>query len=293
MTCLGLRVGLAALGLAACGSRTGLEASIAAGTTARDASAARLDCADAGLTYIYLVAQNNDLYSYYPSAGTFTRIGAIACNDPLLGSPFSMAVDHAGVAYVVFDTGYLYRVSTKTATCERTPFVPPFVRTRTSVPAFGMAFVANGSGETLYVAPDWTPTLATIDLTTFQLHEVAPLGPSSAGPVTMAELTGTGGGDLFGFFAPNTGTPPSYSVGLDPQTAPVLSAALLPAVEQGQGWAFGFWGGDFYTFTSPGTAMTTVVTRYRPADGSIVQVATSPGGVMFVGAGVSTCAPQQ
>jgi hypothetical protein len=34
-----------------------------------------------------------------------------------------------------------------------------------------------------------------------------------------------------------------------------------------------------------------LVTRFRPADGSIVQVATSLDAI--TGAGVSTCAPQQ
>jgi hypothetical protein len=33
------------------------------------------------------------------------------------------------------------------------------------------------------------------------------------------------------------------------------------------------------------------VQRFRPSDGSVVQVATTPG-LTVVGAGVSTCAPQ-
>jgi hypothetical protein len=46
-------------------------------------------------------------------------------------------------------------------------------------------------------------------------------------------------------------------------------------------------------FTAPpSTAPSSIVTRYRPSDGSIVQVATAPG-LTIVGAGVSTCAPQQ
>ncbi|MGH7281076.1 MAG: hypothetical protein ACRELY_06100, partial [Polyangiaceae bacterium] len=62
----------------------------------------------------------------------------------------------------------------------------------------------------------------------------------------------------------------------------------LPGVTIQGGWAFGFWGGDFYTFTGGGPS---TVTRFRPSDKSIVQVATYPSEI--VGAGVSTCAPQQ
>jgi hypothetical protein len=308
----------AAAGLPACGSRTGIEVlpfEVADAAT-RDAPAdvvpdvladvfvppppPVLDCADAGLTYVYVISQNNDLYSFYPSAGTFTRIGAIECNDPEGTSPFSMAVDHQGVAYVVFSSGFLYRVSTKTAACTPTTFVPGQLGYTT----FGMGFVATpldggGTGESLFVSPDppamGGPTasiLASIDLTTFTLREVAPLGSAGGIPVRLAELTGTGGGNLYGFFAPTNSLPPSYIVGLDTRTAQVTSTVQLPNVVEGSGWAFGFWGGDFYTFTSP-TGQQSVVTRYRPSDGSVTQVAVAPPGVLVVGAGVSTCAPQQ
>jgi hypothetical protein len=45
--------------------------------------------------------------------------------------------------------------------------------------------------------------------------------------------------------------------------------------------------GDFYLFTAPGGS--SIVTRFRPSDGSLVQVATLSQTI--VGAGVSTCAP--
>jgi len=71
-------------------------------------------------------------------------------------------------------------------------------------------------------------------------------------------------------------------------SAMVIGQANLMGVPQGNGWAFAFWGGDFYTFTAP--SGNTVVTRYRPSDGSITQVAQMQS--IIVGAGVSTCAPQ-
>jgi hypothetical protein len=147
-------------------------------------------------------------------------------------------------------------------------------------------------GETLYVAGDSNSELATIDLDTFTVNPVAPFGEAGGNSVSMAELTGTGGGQLFGFFAPSNNFPPSFIVQIDPKTAAIQSTVELPDVEEGNGWAFGFWGGDFYTFTAPDDT-TSVVTRYRPSDGTVTQVAAAPFGVEVVGAGVSTCAPQQ
>jgi len=59
----------------------------------------------------------------------------------------------------------------------------------------------------------------------------------------------------------------------------------------GGSWAFAFWGGDFYTFTAQDLNAGSVVTRFRPSDGSIVQVGHTAESI--VGAGVSTCAPQR
>jgi len=318
--------------IVACGSRTGLDVPLVvvregpdgAVSIVQDASVSReadaptktppgLDCAEAGITYIYVIAEDNTLFSFYPTTAAFTPVGKLMCPIPLGSAtePFSMAVDHTGTAYVVFSDptaqpsptilgeGDLYRVSTKTGACVSTPFVAD----QQGFLTFGMGFVANvgdgGTGETLYIAGDTTDSLASVDLQDFTVNPVAPFGAAGPGlSVAAAELTGTGDGRLFGFFAPDNTVPVSYIVQIDPKTASILSTVELPGVEEGQGWAFGFWGGDFYTFTAPPPPSafeptTTVVTRYRPSDGSIVQVATAPSGVVIVGAGVSTCAPQQ
>ena len=247
------------------------------------------DCPDADSTLVYVITESNNLYSFDPPAATFKRIGTIAC--PTIGgsTPFSMAVDRNGIAYIVFNDGELFRVSTATAACQATPFVSGQGGFSTT---FGMAFSHDtvDAGETLFVASDAVnpkqAQLASIDVTSFKLHLVGDFNPQ----ITAAELTGTGAGDLFGFWSPfgNTGTD-SAIVQIDKQTAQVTNSSPLPGVAQGQGWAFAFWGGDFYTFGAPGGS--TVVTRFRPADGSIVQVASTNETV--VGAGVSTCAPQQ
>ena len=298
----------AVAGTEACGARSGLD--VPSGFGPPDAQPAdgpvlrgvhQLDCAEAGITYIYAMAEDNTIFSFYPTTAAFTAIGTLRCPAEPGATPFSMAVDHKGVAYVVFANGALlpdggtlplpgdgtlFRVSTKNAACEATSFVPD----QHGFLTFGMGFVANvgdgGEGETLYVAADIPAALGTIDVHSFQLRRVASF------PATGTELTGTGDGRLFGFYAPDPRYSPSYIVQIDPRTAAVLSSIPLPGVTQGGAWAFGFWGGDFYMFTAPDNT-TTVVQRYRPGDGSIVEVATAPLGTKIVGAGVSTCAPQQ
>ncbi len=307
--------------MAACGARSGLDvpvvdvaASRDGGVNANDATVPPdvvspppgLDCAEAGITYIFAIGFTPEgqsiLYSFYPSTSEFTQVGALACPDDSLA--FSMAVDHKGTAYVLYASGRLYKVSTRTGECEATPFQSG---QQGFVPTFGMGFVAGGfdggGGETLYVAGDplsgdaGVPSpLGKIDVTTFQLTNLGLIGDAPGGlVVNKPELTGTGGGRLYGFFAPDDTNPPSFIVGIDPVTRAVVSTVDLPGVVEGGGWAFGFWGGDFYTFTAPNAEFgdpTSVVTRYRPSDGSIAQVATAPEGVEIVGAGVSTCAPQ-
>ncbi len=253
-------------------------------------------CPDAGSTLVYVITQQNELMSFYPPTATFTTIGTITCPDPTSG-PNSMAVSRQGVAYVGFTpSGNVFRVSTRTAECGATPFQPgnhgfPLV--------FGMGFSADvddaglgaEAGETLYLAGDpatgnTTTFLGALDLTTFQTHPIGFVAPS----INEAELTGTGNGQLYGFYPTSGGNGPAAIGQLDKSSARLLSSVSLPAIDIMSGWAFAFWGGDFYTFTAPDQA-DTVVQRYRPSDGTVVTVATLPGQVVD-GAGVSTCAPQ-
>jgi hypothetical protein len=257
-------------------------------------------CPDAAVTLIYVIGISNTLYSFDPSASTFTPIGKINC--PAGGStPFSMAVDREGIAYVVFSTPTpdgnelmatgLFRVSTKTAECKRTSYDPGQNGNET----FGMGFVANvgdggDGGETLFVSQDVgddasaNGVLATIDTETFVLTNVGPFNPT----VTEAELTGTGDGRLFAFSPQEMAPQVSTIAQIDPANAQVIGEDPLPGIYHGNGWAFGFWGGNFYTFTAPNDS--TVVNRFNPHDKSITQVATIDDEI--VGAGVSTCAPQ-
>jgi hypothetical protein len=55
-------------------------------------------------------------------------------------------------------------------------------------------------------------------------------------------------------------------------------------------FAFSFWGGDFYLYTSRENSNSSV-THYTSADGGIDTNYVPDTGFSIVGAGVSTCAP--
>lgn len=257
----------------------------------RDAN--RIDCPDADATLIYVVTTDNELFSFFPPDGSFTFISKIACPTGA-GSgatPFSMAVDRRGVAYVLFTDNLLYRVSTATGACIGTSYQP----NQQNFTDFGMGYATNDVGptESLFVAgtgdqgASSSPGLARIDTNTFQLTKVGNFVPD----IKRAELTGTGDGRLFAFYTKGVNPgPPSFIGEINTNNARVVAETPFPTVDQGGGWAFAFWGGDFYMFTAPDN-IGSDVTRYRPLDNSVSVVATLPTRV--VGAGVSTCAPAQ
>jgi hypothetical protein len=306
---------------AACGDRTGLlvdglaepptaDASIDALAPERDAGVdvrdARVDeedalptldvialpdvvrnaCLDAGETEVYVITEQYVLYSFYPPTLAFTEIGTIACPTTTPGAtPFSMAVDDHGIAYTVFNDGELFRVSTATAACEATSFVAG----QSGFTTFGMGYAGDttDAGESLYIAGDTNETLATIDPS----FVVRPIAPFSGVNVNLAELTGTGAGQLFAFYSHVSDTDPTSYIGaVDTATAAIVSEVALPNTPQGEAWAFAFWGGNFYVFTSA-DGRTSNVTEYRPATNSVAVVTTLSNAI--IGAGVSTCAPQR
>jgi hypothetical protein len=307
--------------IGACGSRTGLDApeSVApqdagadhpvlhdAGHEAEAAVEAEADaphdasfrdvpvidiCPDAGSTLIYVLTAQNDLYSFYPPTLTFTLIGTIACPGTGSASPFSMAVDRRGIAYSVFTDGTLFRVDTASAACLSTTFapgVPPFS-------TFGMGYVANtgDAGETLYIA-DAVVTggkqnskgLGFIDTTTYIATFVGPFSQTIPGP----ELTGTSDGRLFAFYTNAAGSG-SHIIEVDKSTVTITQDYALTVGSPLDAYAFAFWGGSFWVFTSPGGAGSpSTVTQFTPTSGVEANVALMPQTI--VGAGVSTCAPE-
>jgi hypothetical protein len=266
--------------------------SIAAGGTGTGPSA---DCSEAA-TYVYVLSDENDLYSFQPDKKVFTKIGPLGCNTAMF--PNSMAIDRNATAWVNYvegdpffgDTaGVVFKVSTADASCEPSPSA--------NLPdgwfRMGMGFSTDGQGtesETLYVAgTDSGAGLGKIDTKSGALSPIGPFTGSLSGQ--NAELTGTGDGRLFGFFT----TSPVEVAELDKNKGSIIMSAELNGVETPTAWAFSFWGGDFYLYTAPDPSLepgrTTNVTHYRPSDGSVDPAYMENIGFRIVGAGVSTCAP--
>lgn len=247
----------------------------------------RTDCPDADATFIYLVTEQQELFSFFPPTLTFKLVGNLVC--PVVGgaTPFSMAVDRRGVAYVLYNDGNLYRVSTATGACTATPFAVG----QGGFTTFGMGFASDfgGAAERLYVSQNDTDTmapngLASIDTKTFDLSFIGLFGVN----IPRSELTGTGDGRLFAYWPAASGLMGSHLSELNKATGAVLAQTDLSVGSSNDAFAFAFWGGDFWIFTGAVGAPSDV-TRFRPADGTTTRPTTHPSTI--VGAGVSTCAP--
>jgi hypothetical protein len=296
-----------ALGAASCGARTDLGGHLVSeDATAEDHHVDHADaadapedaipdivfpdvpivtnCADAGTQYIYVITEQDELYSFFPPTLGFTKIGDISC--PSGGStPFSMGVDRSGIAYSVFMNGDLFEISTLNAACKTTAYKPG----QSGFQTFGMGFSgAADAGETLYVSEsvNQNPRLGSIDTTTFKLSVIGPFQPKAGG---RCELTGTGDGHLYAFCLPQFGSGGDL-VNLDPTNANIISEVSVGVGTSQDAFAYAFYGGVFYIFTGQ-TNQGSTVTEFDPVSLSTKTVATLPSTI--VGAGVSTCAPQK
>ncbi|WP_437874370.1 hypothetical protein [Sorangium sp. So ce513] len=240
---------------------------------------------------VYVLSQDNELYSFRPDRKEFTRIGVLGCETNM--DPNSMAVDRNAVAWVNYvrsddRAGTLFKVSTEDASCE-----PTSIELSSRWSRLGMGFSSDLSrpeAEELFVAG--TTRTPGVGLGKIDGSSVIPVGEFSGSlRGESAELTGTGDGRLFGFFT----TSPVQLAELDKETGEIIEAKELRGIETPSAWAFSFWGGDFYFYTAPdpfrSPSRTTNVSRYRPSDGSIDTAYMTNIGFRIVGAGVSTCAP--
>ena len=237
--------------------------------------------------WVYVVDNDNTLYRFEPDSLTFIPIGSLAC-DPN-STPFSMSVDRNATAYVLYQTGDLYQVSTADASCQPTSFVPH----QHGFELFGMGFVADdeeNTSETLFVAGGPASEvggsgriqLATIDVGSLTL---TPRGQPFVG---LPELTGTGDGQLWGFI-PGI-MPNARRINKDTGAPDLVIPITAAPVEEPRAWAFAFWGGRYYIFLQSGMRESTNVYRMDPTDQSSELVLENTG-LTIVGAGVSTCAP--
>lgn len=243
------------------------------------------DCPDAGATLVYVISSENELFSFYPPTLAFTKIGDIACPAMMGATPYSMAVDCLGTAYSVFNDGTLWQISTANAACKATSYTPSVMGT--PFYNFGMGYAGDQTSESLYVADANFNTsslgLATIDTKTFTRSFIGPFNP----PLPRCELTGTGDGRLFAFCLHTSGNG-SLLAEVNRTNANVIAENNLTVGDSSDAFAYAFWGGEFWIFTSPGKA--TTVTEYDP--GTMSESTVTSMSSTIVGAGVSTCAPQ-
>jgi len=243
-------------------------------------------CSDAA-KLIYIMTSQNALYSFAPASLTFKLIGTLDCNT--IASPNSMAVDRNATAYVNMSDGSLFTVDTKTAHCTATSYALGQLGRRIR----GMGFstdTSGGTNETLYTctANDQAMTgggLARISLPGYKLSLVGDYTAGLGG--AECELTGTGDARLFGFFAVVS---PTKLAEIDKGSGATPSPITLTSVPSSLAYAFSFWGGDFWFYTSNGLG-NSKVTRYKYATDKSYSVVVADTGMTIVGAGVSTCAP--
>jgi hypothetical protein len=239
-----------------------------------------LGCQDAGDTQIYLISSEGDLLSFYPPNFLFTTVGQINCPGAGAQTPFSMGVERSGAAYTVFTDGRLFRVNTRNAACQATPYASG----QSGFTTFGMGYAGDQVSEKLYVSDNVGGSgLATINTTTFRLSTIGNFRPALP---QRCELTGTGAGELYAYCIDENTTGGVVAL-IDRTNARVVAADRVKVGDVSNAFAFAAWGGKFYMFNSPGGG--TTVTEFDPATKLERIVATHPSTV--VGAGVSTCAP--
>ncbi len=254
----------------------------------QDASpaASTSDCAHDATAYVFVLSSDGALYRFAPDLKVFTKIGPLGCTS--VSIPNSMAVDRHATAWVNYLDGTIRAVNTADAGCTgRTINMP------SAWESVGMGFASSDAGaatEALYVAGSATNTSSGLGRLDLDAGSVTALGQFTA-PLTATdtELTGTGDGRLFGFFASS----PVRLAQIDKASAAILSSTPFTQIGTPQYFAFSFWGGRFYFYTYPNATpgSSTNVTEYDPTTGAVNTTYMTDIGFLIVGAGVSTCAP--
>ncbi|MCB9550140.1 MAG: hypothetical protein H6706_30465 [Myxococcales bacterium] len=260
--------------------------------------ACRDDCAE-GSELIYVVDVDDTLLSFDPRTEELRRVGTLRCPAGNAwpefsrgeATPFSMAVERSGRAWVLYSSGEIFWVDIHDASCRASTFR----RGEQGFELFGMSFVTDTPGrpeETLYLTGGAVEsfgrgTLAAVDPRTVALTPIGPMPPGEYG----AELTGNANGELWAY------TPGLQSsvARIDKRTARAVDRWDLPPLpRQPAGWAFAHWGGRYYVFISTqgaaGGVASSQILRFNPVDGR-TEVVVADAGRRIVGAGVSTCAP--
>ncbi|HEY3450147.1 MAG TPA: hypothetical protein VGK67_27585 [Myxococcales bacterium] len=299
---------LVGLGLAACGSTVadggrdgGFKRDTGGGDAGDDIVLVRPDAStpkpDTGWVdpcppeakLIYVVDTDDTFSSFDPKllktgGDPFHDLGTLNCPAGS-ATPFSMSVDRKAVAWVLYNDGQVFTVNTTTLACSPTSYT-----VRPDLKLFGMGFVSNSPGsleETLFVAGGAAVSTTSSTLARMQLvpsMKLFDLGTVAGSP----ELTGTGDGNLWGFF-PNKDSPKVSQI--DKTTGGDLKTFTASAIAgDPSAWAFAFWGGDFFIFLKRDADSSTQVHQMSSKTGTLTTPLPDTGR-RIVGAGVSTCAP--
>jgi hypothetical protein len=281
-------------------------------------------CTADGVKLIYVVDQQNELLSFDPTqlaggaSAAFHKIGTPSCptraswsdwaaGQPGPATPFSMGVDRNAVAWVLFSSGEIFKVSTADASCMgNSGYQPgPDGNAQNGMEVFGMGFVTDavgGNTEKLYIGGgDITATpggkFARIDPTNPATATVLGNLPSTG--EFSPELTGTGAAELFGFY-PGSSTAFVQAISKTNGAATGQMWSIPGGLGGGaqkvvRAWAFAQWGGIFYIFVTTdddglGTNLNSmVISINKMTNAEKTELQNLP--YMIVGAGVSTCAP--
>ncbi|MBA2539805.1 MAG: hypothetical protein H0V17_09240 [Deltaproteobacteria bacterium] len=245
-------------------------------------------CDDDAVKLIYLVDDANNFLSYDPrkSGDPFRLIGKLNCGT--YASPFSMSVDREGTAWVVYQSGDLYKVNIHDAKCTPSGFAAGSSGSRT----FGMGFVtddAGGKTEKLYIsAENYDRGLSAIE-TDKSPPQAKSIGTIEASIDRNPELTGTSEGKLFGFF-PVSGNEQSFIQEINKKTGGAVgqkwNVGQLGSVTA---WAFAQWGGIFFVFVTTDSGPQVRAVDRKSGESKIVMESIP---YRITGAGVSTCAPE-
>ena len=196
-----------------------------------------------------------------------------------------MAVDQNGIAWINYydfstKVGSLFRVSTTTAQCQPSGIgLPP------EWAYLGMGFTADPmqpSGEKLFLASN-DGKLAYVDFATQAIVTVGSFAPPFNG--TSSELTGSADGRLFALI--NSQSP--QVVEINPANASTVSVVTGPLTGQFSDFAFSYWGGAFYLYTTTTAGAGSTVQRFDPMSDTLDPSYVPNTGFPIVGAGVAPC----
>jgi hypothetical protein len=259
------------------------------------------NCGGAAADLIYVVDSSYRLLSFDPRGIAFKLIGRLNCpagnslpgwGDTGAATPFSMSVDRDARAWVLYTSGEIFWVSTKDASCMKSPYKVA----QNGFELFGMGFVSESRGsakEFLHIAGGpagmvENGNLGQVDPATLTVNPTGRLPSNEYGP----ELTGTGAGELYGYFP---GTLSSSVKKIDKTNAQSLQQWPLQRLNGiARAWAFAHWGGRFYIFITTLDEFTgnevSQVKLLEPITGK-ESIVLDNIPYIIVGAGVSTCAP--